>query len=134
MLRWKWVLVLIVIGLLLTVYGVAIELHIRAEVGGGFKRWVATTFYREDISWHRYLSQTSAVLGPALIIGSLLLLRRWSHQRWAAWWGEQAQRHHDKAATTAGRRATKHGRRAEACQRRAEHHRDRDQRHRARGS
>lgn len=76
MLRWRWVLVLWLLGGALTVYGVVIELKVRAAVGSGLYRVLAHISYGGSIDHYRWLSMLCVLLGPGLIALGYLCRRK----------------------------------------------------------
>jgi hypothetical protein len=77
MLRWPWVLLLVVAGGIAIAVGIQYELGIRAATGErGFNRWVAYAFYGQSIAANRWLSRTYVLVGSGLVIGAVLLRRR----------------------------------------------------------
>lgn len=97
MLRWRWVLLLWLIGAAMTVYGVWVELEVRASVGTGAKRVLARMFYDDAINEYRWFSTMCAVAGPVIIAGAFLLRRNWDPRREGRWLQRQAQKLLDRA-------------------------------------
>lgn len=97
MLRWRWVLVLWVIGGAMTAYGVWVELEVRSTIGTGAKRFMARIFYDNAIEEYRWFSTLCCVVGPLVILGAFLLRRNWDRIREGRWLQGQAERLFGKA-------------------------------------
>jgi len=98
MLRWRWVLLLWLIGGLATAYGVAVELEVRAAVGGGFNRFLANVFARDEIHHYRWISMLCAIGGPCLIVLAYLLRRNWDRLKEGRWFQRRAELQETRAA------------------------------------
>ncbi|MDA3962859.1 MAG: hypothetical protein PF961_18910 [Planctomycetota bacterium] len=92
MLRWRYVVVMWLIGGALTAYGVMVEIQVRAAVGSGLYRLMAKMTSQEQIDHYRWLSQSFVVIGPLIIVGAFLLRRNWDRIREGLWLKAQADR------------------------------------------
>lgn len=77
MLRWPWVVLVLVAGVACIGLGIYYELAIRNATGtSGFGRWMAYTFYSKSIAANRWLSRCYVLVGSGLLFAGFLLRRR----------------------------------------------------------
>lgn len=76
MLSLRWVIVIWIVGLVISGYGVAVENAVRTEIGSGARKFAAYLVARGEIEAYRAEARAAILIGPALMVVGLLLLRR----------------------------------------------------------